>query len=113
MTPRLPFRTLAVSAILLMPVASAQAAPCGTGSFEAWLDDLKNEAAAKGISQSAIASGLNGVTLDQGVLSRDRSQKVFSQSFEEFSGRMVPPPPHARRQHAEAIWFGARAHRTK
>ena len=33
----------------------------------------------------------NGVTLDQSVLSRDRSQKVFSQSFEEFSGRMVPP----------------------
>ncbi len=25
------------------------------------------------------------------MLSRDRSQRVFSQSFEEFSGRMVPP----------------------
>jgi membrane-bound lytic murein transglycosylase B len=25
------------------------------------------------------------------VLARDHSQKVFSQSFEEFSGRMVPP----------------------
>ena len=31
------------------------------------------------------------MTLDQSVLSRDRSQKVFNQSFEEFSGRMVPP----------------------
>jgi lytic murein transglycosylase len=31
------------------------------------------------------------VTLDQSVLSRDHSQKVFSQTFEEFSGRMVPP----------------------
>src|SRR6266478_8591258 len=91
MTPRLLFRTLAVSAILSIPVASAQAAPCGTGKFEAWLDDFKNEAAAKGISQSAIASGLAGVTLDQAVLSRDHSQRVFSQSFEEFSGRMVPP----------------------
>ena len=65
--------------------------PCGTGSFGAWLDDFKNDAAAKGISQSAIASGLGGVTLDQAVLSRDRSQRVFNQSFEEFSGRMVPP----------------------
>src|SRR4030081_972042 len=91
MTPRLLFRTLAVSAILSIPVASAQAAPCGTGNFEAWLDDFKNEAAAKGISQSASASGLAGVTLDQAVLSRDHSQRVFSQSFEEFSGRMVPP----------------------
>ena len=71
--------------------APALAAPCGTGSFQAWLDDFKTEAAAKGISQAAIASGLNGVTLDQSVLSRDHSQKVFSQTFEEFSGRMVPP----------------------
>jgi lytic murein transglycosylase len=70
---------------------AALAAPCGTGSFQAWLDDFKAEAAAKGISQAAIASGLNGVTLDQSVLSRDHSQKVFSQTFEEFSGRMVPP----------------------
>src|SRR6202008_868641 len=74
-----------------LPGASALAATCGTGSFDAWLNDFKNEAAAKGISQAAIASGLNGVTLDQAVLSRDRSQRVFSQSFEEFSGRMIPP----------------------
>jgi lytic murein transglycosylase len=82
---------LAVSAVLTLSTNAALAAPCGTGSFQAWLDDFKTEAAAKGISQAAIASGLNGVTLDQSVLSRDRSQKVFSQSFEEFSGRMVPP----------------------
>jgi lytic murein transglycosylase len=78
-------------AVLVAPAASASAAPCGTGSFEAWLDDFKTEAVAKGVSQSAIAAGLNGVTLDKSVLSRDHSQKVFSQSFEEFSGRMVPP----------------------
>ena len=84
-------RAFAVSAVLAVPAAAAPAAPCGTGSFQAWLDDFKTEAAAKGISQAAIASGLSGVTLDQAVLSRDRSQKVFSQSFEEFSGRMVPP----------------------
>jgi lytic murein transglycosylase len=80
-----------VGAVVMISSASALAAPCGTGSFQAWLDDFKAEAATKGISQAAITSGLNGVTLDQGVLSRDRSQKVFSQSFEEFSGRMVPP----------------------
>src|SRR6476469_4903967 len=91
MTPRSLLRTVAVGVVLMTPAAPAQAASCGTGSFEAWLADFKNEAAAKGISQSAIASGLNGVTLDQAVLSRDRSQKVFNQSFEEFSGRMVPP----------------------
>jgi lytic murein transglycosylase len=88
---RVFFKACAVGAILAIPGASAIAATCGTGNFQGWLDEFKTEAAAKGISQSAIASGLNGVTLDQAVLSRDRSQKVFSQSFEEFSGRMVPP----------------------
>src|SRR4030088_3168779 len=91
MTPDFFIRMLMVSAVLMMPGASALAAPCGTGKFETWLDGFKNEAAAKGISQSAIASGLAGVTLDQAVLSRDHSQRVFNQSFEEFSGRMVPP----------------------
>jgi lytic murein transglycosylase len=97
MTLRFLLNALAVSAVMVLPVAlalpgaSALAASCGTGNFPAWLDDFKTGAAAKGISQSAITSGLNGVTLDQGVLSRDHSQKVFSQSFEEFSGRMVPP----------------------
>jgi lytic murein transglycosylase len=90
-TPRFLFRAFALSAMLMIPAASARATSCGAGSFSAWLDDFKSEAAAKGVSPSAIASGLGGVTLDQSVLSRDRSQRVFSQSFEEFSGRMVPP----------------------
>jgi lytic murein transglycosylase len=87
------FTTMAIGAILTLAAAPALAAPvpCGSGNFQGWLDEFKSEAAAKGISQAAIAAGLNGVTLDQAVLSRDHSQKVFSQSFEEFSGRMVPP----------------------
>lgn len=84
-------KACAVCAALLTPAASALAATCGTGNFPAWIDEFKGEAAAKGISQAAITSGLSGVTLDQAVLSRDRSQRVFNQSFEEFSGRMVPP----------------------
>jgi lytic murein transglycosylase len=97
MTPGLFFRAfsfglLAISAALMTPAAPALAAvACGTGSFEAWLADFKTDAAAKGISPAAIASGLNGVTLDRAILARDHSQQVFSQSFEEFSGRMVPP----------------------
>ena len=66
------------------------AAPCGTGNFDGWLAGIKTEAASKGISQAAITAGLNGLTLDQSVINRDHSQKVFNQSFEEFSGRMVP-----------------------
>jgi membrane-bound lytic murein transglycosylase B len=86
---------VAVSAALLLPAASGLAAtpatPCANGSFDGWLTGFKSEAAAKGISQQVISAALNGVTVDQSVLTRDHSQKVFGQSFEEFSGRMVPP----------------------
>jgi lytic murein transglycosylase len=91
MSPRLYLTILTVAAALLLPGSAALAATCGTGSFDTWLADFKTDAASKGISQAAINAGLNGVTLDQSVVSRDRSQKVFSQTFEEFSGRMVPP----------------------
>src|SRR5882757_5310791 len=91
MTFRVSYRAMALATLLLASAAPALAAPCGSGTFEAWLDDFKKEAAAKGISQPAIAAGLTGVALDKAILARDRSQKVFSQSFEEFSGRMVPP----------------------
>jgi lytic murein transglycosylase len=93
MTPTIS--RLFLAALITVSIASSETAraatACGSGSFEAWLADFKTEAAAKGISQQAITAGLAGVTLDQTVLTRDRSQKVFGQSFEEFSGRMVPP----------------------
>jgi len=91
MALRFSLRALALGTVLVATTAPALAAPCGTSSFDAWLDDFRKEAATKGISSSAIQAGLAGVTLDKNVLSRDQSQKVFSQSFEEFSGRMVPP----------------------
>ena len=91
MTSRFSLRNIALSALLLTSTAPALAAPCGTGTFEAWLEDFKKEAASKGISPPAIAAGLAGVTLDKAILARDHSQAVFSQSFEQFSGRMVPP----------------------
>ena len=91
MSSRFPLKTFVTAALLTLSAAPALAAACGTGSFEAWLEDFKKEAAAKGIPQATLAAGLNGVTLDKAVIARDQSQKVFSQSFEEFSGRMVPP----------------------
>jgi lytic murein transglycosylase len=91
LTPRFLFRALALSAVLMAPAAASAAASCDTGNFDAWLADFKNDAAAKGISQATLGSALNGLTLDKAVLARDKSQAVFNQSFEEFSGRMVPP----------------------
>jgi lytic murein transglycosylase len=87
-------RTLLLGAALSVSASSAFAAvACGSssGSFESWLGDVKTEALGKGISQRTVDAALTGLTLDNSVLSRDRGQQVFKQSFEEFSGRMVPP----------------------
>ena len=64
------------------------AGPCG-GDFNTWMADFKREAAGQGISQRTIGAALEGVTADPSVLSRDRGQRVFSQTFEQFSGRMI------------------------
>ncbi len=59
------------------------------GSFEGWLQSFRKDAAAAGISENAIAAGLQGVRFDPAIVQKDRAQGVFSQTFLEFSDRMV------------------------
>src|SRR5271166_1976800 len=80
---------LLLLALAIIPLP-ARAAPCG-GDFGAWLQGLKQEAAADGVSQRTIQSALANMTYDPTIISRDHAQGVFRQSFEQFSGRMVPP----------------------
>jgi lytic murein transglycosylase len=86
-------RRLALSAALgsavLTGAAPAIAAQCNpSGGFNAFLAEFKQEAARAGISPRGLAA-LEGLTLDPAVLAADRRQHVFSQSFEQFSGRMI------------------------
>jgi lytic murein transglycosylase len=94
MRPRIALmKWIAACGLLLLGCISASAqatAPCG-GDFGAWLQGVKTEAAAQGISQRAIQSGLGGITPDPAVIAHDHAQGVFRQSFEQFSGRMIPP----------------------
>ena len=60
------------------------------GAVRAWLDSFKQEAMAQGISRNAIAQASPYLTYDQRIVNIDRGQRVFAQSFLEFSGRMVP-----------------------
>ncbi len=82
----------AVVGVLLAGV-SVPALACGSdpSGFPAWLDGYKQQALAAGVSERAIADGLDGVTYDHETISHDRGQRVFHQSFEQFAGRMVPP----------------------
>ena len=78
---------------LLTWTHSASAAPCGSSAagFGVWLDTFKQEAAVDGFSQRTIDAALADVSYDHAVISRDRGQKVFRQSFEKFSARLVTP----------------------
>lgn len=71
-------------------VGPASAATCrDPAGFDHFLSDIRREAAARGVSQAAISASLDGLAFDPGIVSRDRGQKVFRQTFEEFSGRMI------------------------
>jgi lytic murein transglycosylase len=80
----------ALTALLAATPALAQRAACHKGaSFEQWLDQFKREAVAEGVSQRAIAASSHLMVYDQSVVNKDRGQKVFSQTFLDFSDRMV------------------------
>jgi membrane-bound lytic murein transglycosylase B len=93
------FICLSCLIICLLWLSPVNAATCrDPAGFEAWLASFKREAAAQGISPSAI-SALNGVTYDPSIISKDHGQGVFHQSFEQFAGRMV----NSSRLHRRAI----------
>ena len=90
-TARQSAGTSACCAILMTIAASTSAwAQCrNAGSFERWLESFKQEAVAQGISPQVVATALDGVAFDPGIIKKDRGQCVFQQSFLQFAGRMA------------------------
>ncbi len=83
--------TLLASTALAQETTTPAAQPavaCG-GDLSAFLDGVKAEALTKGVPAEAIDRALAGAAIDQKVLSRDRAQGVFKQTFTEFSKRTV------------------------
>lgn len=82
---------LALTALVALAAGTGPAAAqCGQGvSFGQWLEDFRREAAAQGISRRTVSAALDGVSYDASVVKADRRQRVFSQTFLEFAGRMV------------------------
>ena len=72
----------------------ALAATCvnTNGSFENWLAAFKKDALAQGISAKVIADASPHMTFDPAIIKRDHGQAVFSQTFLQFSDRMVGGP---------------------
>jgi lytic murein transglycosylase len=93
-TMRTMTRTMAraafLFALLLAATAAHAAAPCRTsGPFNQWLADLEREAMTQGISQNTITEAAPFLTYDQRIVYIDRGQRVFTQTFLEFSDRMA------------------------
>src|SRR5262245_66589745 len=88
-------RICAAAAVALAAVslcagmALAQPACRNTGDFGRWLVGFRAEAAKAGISQRTIAAALDGMTLDEGIIRRDRGQAFFEQSFHVYPATMT------------------------
>ncbi|MFA6153790.1 lytic murein transglycosylase [Mesorhizobium sp.] len=81
-------RLHALAALLLCATAlPAMAQECG-GDFETWKQGVAAEAKAAGAGAVGLAA-LEAATIDEKALARDRAQGVFTQTFIEFSNRMI------------------------
>src|SRR3981189_1758724 len=75
-----------------LAASAPRGASCHSGmSFDRFLADLKQQAVAAGVSQRAGAGATPSLVYDQGIVNRDRGQRVFGQVFTEFAGRMAAP----------------------
>src|SRR5450432_154041 len=93
-----PAKRVAPSVNPALPPAQPMVAPAPRGaschngmSFDQFLADLKQQAVAAGVSQRAMAEASPYLVYDQGIVNRDRGQRVFGQVFTAFAGRMAAP----------------------
>ncbi|ABE61940.1 Lytic murein transglycosylase [Nitrobacter hamburgensis X14] len=111
----LRFSPFAIVPVLLATLAFAspalaqRGASCHNGmSFPQFLRGLEQDAQKAGVSQRAISAAAPYMVYDQGIVNRDRGQRVFGQLFTQFAGRMASEARRVRgqkliKQHAQAF----------
>lgn len=80
-------RTMALALLAAFAASPAAAQQCG-GDFDAWKQTVAAEARAAGVGETGLTA-LAQAGVDRKVLEHDRAQGVFTQSFIEFSSRMI------------------------
>ncbi|MER8696004.1 lytic murein transglycosylase [Mesorhizobium opportunistum] len=81
-------RSQALAALFLCATAlPAVAQECG-GDFETWKQGVAAEAKAAGVGPVGL-DALEDANFDERALARDRAQGVFTQTFVQFSNRMI------------------------
>ena len=87
-------RVSTMLALLLLPLAqTAQAAPAcvNSGSFERWLEGMKADAIKAGVKPGTVSATLDTMQADMSIVSSDRKQGFFSQTFLDFSAKLATP----------------------
>ena len=86
-------KSMAALAALLLSAVPVQAAPAcvNSGSFEGWLAGFKKDAIAAGVKPGTVSSTLDGMSADMSIISSDRKQGFFSQTFLDFSAKLATP----------------------
>ena len=58
--------------------------------FQAWLKELRAEAASEGISETTLTAALNGIKPIPRVIELDRKQPEFTLTFDQYMNRVIP-----------------------
>ena len=69
--------------------------------FEAWLDTLRQDAAAAGISDATITEALSNVELREKVVKYDRNQPEFKLTYDRYMRNVVPA---SRVEKGKRLW---------
>lgn len=73
----------------LAPAPTSETKPACGGDFAAFVEGVKAEALARGMSPAAVQSSIAEMRIDSRVLERDRAQGVFAQDWRQFASRMI------------------------
>src|SRR5688500_15700456 len=78
-----------VALLFLMLLAVDKRAMAQTGSFEDWVTQLRQEAAAEGISAATLDAALDGLAPIPEVVERDRRQPESRLTFRDYNRRVL------------------------
>ena len=76
---------------VILPLFLGDAARAATEDFGVWLQALRRDALADGVSKATVDAALTSVTLIDRVIELDRQQPEFTLTFQEYIERVVPP----------------------
>ena len=84
-------RSAALLLGVIVPLFLGDAARAATEDFGVWLQALRRDALADGVSKATVDAALTNVTLIDRVIELDRQQPEFTMTFQEYIERVVPP----------------------